>query len=482
MVLITSETQFSKTGIEVTYTDSTSGETSKQQITFDNKVLNLDSGINVTAGNAYFGENVATHGNLSITGTTNLGSTLAVTGASQLNNTLTVTGASNLNNTLQVTGATTLGNTVAITGATSMASTMDVTGASHLHNTLSVDGASTLGSTLAVTGATSLNNTLDVVGAAHLESSLQVDGNITLGGTLSATGAITIDSSMNVKGSSHLENTLLVDGATTVGASLGVTGATTLSNTLGVTGATSLGNTLEVTGATTLNNTLAVTGNATFQNNMTVNGNLTVLGNTTSLNTTTLEIKDTAIILADGNTADVMPIGIQAQYKPANSASVLYAGVKRRAQTGEFVFFKDSATVIEESINANDIYANVLANSFSCASDANLKENIKEVDEALDKVQRMRGVYYTWIDKNQPQTQQLGVIAQEVQAVCPELVEKGGNGYLSVDYPKLTAVLIQAVKELKAKVDAMESQRGGKRSNRTRKHRGEQKTKRASRK
>jgi hypothetical protein len=46
----------------------------------------------------------------------------------------------------------------------------------------------------------------------------------------------------------------------------------------------------------------------------------------------------------------------------------------------------------------------------------------------------------------------VGVIAQEIQAVYPELVREGGNGFLSVDYPKLTAVLIESIKELKAMV------------------------------
>jgi hypothetical protein len=61
----------------------------------------------------------------------------------------------------------------------------------------------------------------------------------------------------------------------------------------------------------------------------------------------------------------------------------------------------------------------------------------------------IRGVYHDWIDESQG-GRQIGVIAQEIQAVYPELVMEGGNGYLSVNYPKLTAVLLQSVKELKA--------------------------------
>jgi len=49
----------------------------------------------------------------------------------------------------------------------------------------------------------------------------------------------------------------------------------------------------------------------------------------------------------------------------------------------------------------------------------------------------------------------IGVKAQEVQAMYPELVHERDNGYLAVDYIKLTAVLLQAVKELNAKVDKL---------------------------
>jgi len=103
----------------------------------------------------------------------------------------------------------------------------------------------------------------------------------------------------------------------------------------------------------------------------------------------------------------------------------------------------------------SDVYAAVIADSFNCASDMNLKKNIVVLDGALDKIDAMRGVYHDWIDPSQSQDRQIGVIAQEVQSVYPELVAVGGNGFLSVNYPKLTAVLLQSIKELKAMVMAM---------------------------
>jgi hypothetical protein len=109
-------------------------------------------------------------------------------------------------------------------------------------------------------------------------------------------------------------------------------------------------------------------------------------------------------------------------------------------------------TLAKLVVSAADVYAVVIADSFNCASDLNLKKDIVPLNNVLDKLDGMRGVYHDWIDVNQPQVRQVGVIAQEVQSVYPELVNVGGDGHLSVNYPKLTAVLLESVKELKAKV------------------------------
>ena len=97
------------------------------------------------------------------------------------------------------------------------------------------------------------------------------------------------------------------------------------------------------------------------------------------------------------------------------------------------------------------------------SSDERLKENIVTLDGALDKVKAMRGVTFDWKELSEEERKtihsheghDLGVIAQEVQAQYPELVHERDHGYLSVDYVKLTAVLIEAVKELSAKVDEL---------------------------
>ena len=92
------------------------------------------------------------------------------------------------------------------------------------------------------------------------------------------------------------------------------------------------------------------------------------------------------------------------------------------------------------------------------SSDERLKDNVVEIDNALDKVESLRGVEFDWNDKQEIyEGHDVGVIAQDVEKVLPELVENRDNGYKAVKYEKLTAVLIQAVKELSAKVKELEN-------------------------
>jgi hypothetical protein len=88
-------------------------------------------------------------------------------------------------------------------------------------------------------------------------------------------------------------------------------------------------------------------------------------------------------------------------------------------------------------------------------SDARLKRDVRPVFDALGLVGRMRGVTFERID--QPDAgRQVGVIAQEIRQVCPEVVHEAANGTLGVAYGNLVGVLIEAIKELTARVRKLE--------------------------
>jgi hypothetical protein len=91
------------------------------------------------------------------------------------------------------------------------------------------------------------------------------------------------------------------------------------------------------------------------------------------------------------------------------------------------------------------------------SSDERLKDNIQVIKGSLDKIDGIRGVEFDWNDKSpgwaKERGHDVGVIAQEVQKVVPEIVVERKNGYLGVDYKRLVPLLIESVKELKQEVN-----------------------------
>lgn len=93
-----------------------------------------------------------------------------------------------------------------------------------------------------------------------------------------------------------------------------------------------------------------------------------------------------------------------------------------------------------------------IATAWDTYSDKRLKTNIKLIPNSLDKLSQINGYYYNW-KKSTDKTVQVGVMAQEVREVLPEVVTEDGEGFLAVDYSKITALLIEATKELKEEKD-----------------------------
>jgi hypothetical protein len=101
---------------------------------------------------------------------------------------------------------------------------------------------------------------------------------------------------------------------------------------------------------------------------------------------------------------------------------------------------------------------NVIAYSTTTASDERLKDNIQAVADPISKVKALRGVTFTWKRDDQASA---GVIAQDVQKVLPEAVKEvvgmSGDSHLAVNYGALASILIEAVKELASRVEALEA-------------------------
>jgi len=147
----------------------------------------------------------------------------------------------------------------------------------------------------------------------------------------------------------------------------------------------------------------------------------------------------------------------------------------------------NGATVLEADSNGGVKVTGQLSATgdvVAYSSDERLKENIKPIESAVDKIKQLKGVTFDWNEKSEElgfepstKTNDVGVIAQDVEAVFPQLVQlapfdigsdedgkatsKSGEDYKTVNYARLTAVLIEAVKEQQQQIDELKAKLDG---------------------
>ncbi len=119
------------------------------------------------------------------------------------------------------------------------------------------------------------------------------------------------------------------------------------------------------------------------------------------------------------------------------------------------------------------VFGRLKTNGFNETSDRRLKKNINTLNSALATVLQLRGVSYNWktqaeldkeqmhtksaLDPNNPDKPEIGLIAQEVEKVLPGVVITDKDGFKSVEYSKLVAVLVEALKEQQATIDQLKA-------------------------
>ena len=104
----------------------------------------------------------------------------------------------------------------------------------------------------------------------------------------------------------------------------------------------------------------------------------------------------------------------------------------------------------------------LVTGAITACSDIRFKKQITPLQNSLENILQLQGVNYFWKTKEFPdryfnEINQIGLIAQEVEKIFPELVVTNIDGYKSVDYSKLTPILVEAIKELKAENSSVKS-------------------------
>jgi len=303
-----------------------------------------------------------------------------------------------------------------------------IDGTAHI-DTLDVDVNANVDGTLTVTGTTTMNGHVVLGNAAadNITFNGDVVGHITpnADGTQDLGAAALEWRDLFLDGTAHID-TLDVDGSAGIIGNLAVTGTSALTGAVTITGQTNM-------------NGHVVLGNAAADN-ITFNGD--VVGHITpnadgsyDLGAAALEWRD---LFLDG-TAHIDTLDVDGS-----------AGIIGNLAVSGTSSMTGALTVTGNISSAADVIA-------YSGSDERLKDNIKVIGKALSKVKTLRGVEFDW-NSNQSTYlgHDVGIVAQDVEKVHPEIVTTRDNGYKAVKYERLVPILIEAIKELSDKVDILE--------------------------
>ena len=331
-------------------------------------------------------------------------------------------------------------------------------------------------------------NGLPFTGSGQISGSLLVTGSSTLAlrvtGSSALTGSLLQSGSSQITGSSTVSGSLLVTGSSAL--ALRVTGSSAFTGSMFVSGTVSgsfIGDGSSLTGidgyavANSANNRVITSVDATNGNaeaNMSFDGStLSITGDATLTGTLTAAtgtfvyqiFESSSTIITSGSNIfgdkqnDIQQItgslkvtgsvsssaGFSGSFVGDGSGLTDLAGGGPFAQTGSF-FATSNDIQITGSLNATSVTE---------TSALRYKKYVKPLRSQSDNVYKLRPVHFKWKDNNRGD---IGLIAEEVGEVYPELVSTGIDGSAEgISYTKLTAVLIKTIQELSARIDKLEN-------------------------
>ena len=210
----------------------------------------------------------------------------------------------------------------------------------------------------------------------------------------------------------------------------------------------------------------------TFTGSVNIDGATTITGNTNILGALTASaIQATisgSIDQADNATSASYVLATNIDGTVANSTSSSFASTSSFATTASTVNFNGGLTTTSDvqfdsfgvGVAATGTAGEIVATGDITAyysSDERLKDNITPLSNALDKINQIGGYEFDWNSDSSHSGHDVGVIAQEIEKVLPEVVVDRDTGYKAVRYDKIVALLIQAVKEQQLQIDELKS-------------------------
>ena len=152
----------------------------------------------------------------------------------------------------------------------------------------------------------------------------------------------------------------------------------------------------------------------------------------------------------------ICEVGAKPTQTASTSASDHFLLFSDSSTTGAGYFYKAAGIKVQPSPNSLICTGNVTA-----YSDIRLKKDIRPISDPIKKVQQIRGCTFEWLHGAASAAgRSVGVIAQEVEAVLPEAVHTGDDGYKSLAYGNMIGLLIEAIKEQQTQIEALQEALG----------------------
>lgn len=453
----------------------------------------LSGSTHTVTGNVTHVGNVNQTGNTTINGSILHTGSLTHSGSISINSTgnVTLTGGVTQTGLLTRTGETQLTGNLKVTGSGVVSSNLQVAG------NLQVNGTGSFGYVQTITGSAKVigdafiilnNNTptaryagVKVIdsGSSNVTASLQFDGltndwfqeyeggtddhkAVLFGPSYPTKGTPIYPVANQIQkgtGNHHLTGSNITDDGSTVTITSGIfaiPGITNVSASLAAAGGGGSSNVVDDTAPKLGGNLDINTRTISGSGGININGNITGLKITGSAALITGDIIGSHIratntitgsnILA---TANISAGSISAG--PTVATSISSTGII----TGSIIKSANSITGSSLLVNGPITATGDITAFFS--SDERLKDNVTPIANPIEKLKSIGGYEFDWNSKSDNEGHDVGVIAQEIESILPEIVVDRDNGYKAVRYEKIVALLIEAIKEQQSQIDELKS-------------------------
>ena len=298
-------------------------------------------------------------------------------------------------------------------------------------------------------------------GNVTFRSDVIIEGSTTFTGDQSLNGNVSIGGDIVVQGSITSINKLIASSDATIEGDLDIQGKTTINKSLIVNESTLIEANLDVNGITILND------------DTTINGNLNFNTTSTGITWNILDSEASVKFYKDETVDTPRRLEFQVANEDNEFFSWVNAGIEKMTLKSGILDVSEGITINGKDISLNDhnhdtlylallggtISGDVIINGTMSAteiietSSIRFKENVKPIEHAYETISKLQGVTYNWKETGK---EDIGFIAEEVDKILPQLVDKNEDGIVNgMNYSKLTALLVEVVKNQQKQIDEL---------------------------